>query len=211
MKYKNITEKEKATIQLYNELGKLYRARHNRPSIKLDKPYQSGWQRYFKVRDDIARGPHGKLAADILKVVQHYDYSSREDFHKKSKKTKKLDLIKAGVRKISVREFENKGYPESWKKHFDTYTNKYGQLEYHFNKQWWYTEVIEKYMVTHYYEATAEIDQRLEEVKQIIEHNQLEPVYMGLKKGRNLDEWDLCLDKKRTLSKIAKKEMRDEV
>jgi len=183
MKYKDISEKEKAAVALFKEQGELYAKKFKRPSIPLDKPYQKGWKRYFKVRKDIAASPFGKLAAQILKTINRTDYSSREDFKKKSGKSKKLVEIKVGLRKIPIREWEHNKYPEDWKTLFSPRQNRYGWIEYHFNKPWWFEAVIEKHMITHYYEADAELDERLKEVKQIIEFNNLMPVYFGMKGG----------------------------
>jgi hypothetical protein len=208
MKFKTMSEKEKVTLQLYREQEKLYHDKWVKPSIKLDKPYQKGWKRYFKVREDVARGPLGKIAEKILSVINRIDYSSREDFMKKGRKSKKYEPIKLGVGVIDAREWEKKKYPASWKKYFRLYESKWGQLYYQFQFSWWFTEIIEKHMITHYYEADAEIDSRIAEINKVIEHNKLDAVYMGMKKGRNLDEWDLSLERKKERNKLAKKEMK---
>lgn len=86
--------------------------------IKLDEPYQRGWDRKFVLTDQAERRKDRDVLLAILEVIGTTRFSGRSDFTVRQRKSRAIIEIKQSVRRIWDHEWERKRYPSRWYPHF---------------------------------------------------------------------------------------------
>ena len=77
---------EKQLIQLRKLEVELWKKRRNLPLVPLEIPYQKGWQRNFKLRDDIARSSEASFYKELLGKINTWQFSPEKSFKRKKKR-----------------------------------------------------------------------------------------------------------------------------
>ncbi|WP_294960475.1 hypothetical protein [uncultured Flavobacterium sp.] len=85
---------EKHLIQLRKLEVELWEKRKNLPLVPLKIPYQKGWQRNFKLRDDVARSAEAEFFRNLLEKINTWQFSPEKSFkRKKKRKREKADIF----------------------------------------------------------------------------------------------------------------------
>ncbi|WP_017497132.1 hypothetical protein [Flavobacterium sp. WG21] len=66
---------EKQLIELRKLEVDLWKKRRNLPLVALEVPYQKGWQRNFKLRDDVARSSEASFYTELLEKINTWQFS----------------------------------------------------------------------------------------------------------------------------------------
>lgn len=85
----------------------------------LEKPYQKGWERFYRLtRDARERNDRTTLEA-ILEVIGSKVLHHRPDFRRRGRRSRKICEIEQPLRAISVNEWLYKKYPDPWLRYFN--------------------------------------------------------------------------------------------
>ena len=82
------TARDKHLLALDREHSRLFQAKYNAPIVPLEKPYQRGWIRYFKLTDEALKREDAKILKEVLDRINVVQYSNTRDFSK-TRKTRK--------------------------------------------------------------------------------------------------------------------------
>lgn len=131
-----ITARDKHLLGLYKEYLKLSRVQSSAPLIELDEPYQRGWVRFFRLRDDASRREDASTLKEILDKINVYQYCRKGTFTQKNKKTGTEEPIGHNPKRYIVNEWHLNKWPPIYHKYFEirlvTERNRKNQLEgYH--------------------------------------------------------------------------------
>ncbi|TFF40675.1 hypothetical protein [Mucilaginibacter psychrotolerans] len=187
------TDRDKQLIQLYKRRWALWLQRAQLPPVALAEPYQSGWMRFFVLRDDIKRGPKAEfyetLLAKINTVECHHDKSfkrkkrrkGRYIYKAKEQKLRELDLYDWYHSKPILTERERVCFIR-----VESYNVKARSLQvrYVFTEPWRYVLKIAPYIITHKKALDVDIEAELAYIADRIDSNYLEPRLNRLTRGR---------------------------
>lgn len=162
--------RQKELLKLDTERRKLEDIRRDYPTIELNPPIQTGWEKTFELRDDCTRRSDADVYRRILGVINRKVFCRRKDFVDKwSKKPVilELDIIGEG-------QWEKLDWPEHYKKYFTfgdwvdrccTITKKiYYKRGYKFNQPFYFVERIDPYLMTHRKVMDGEVEGRIGEI-----------------------------------------------
>lgn len=68
---------------------KLWQERQRLPFVPITIPYQKGWVRDFKLRDDIARSNSAAFFTELLNKINTKAFCNEKNFLQKKKKKRK--------------------------------------------------------------------------------------------------------------------------
>ncbi|MFB9080924.1 hypothetical protein ACFFLS_22515 [Flavobacterium procerum] len=169
------TDFEKQLIQLRKLDTELWTKRNNLPLIPLEVPYQRGWKRNFKLRDDVARSSEASFYRELLEKINTWQFSSEKSFKRKKKRKRKgvyVEKIQT-VKEFSEWEWRSSKLEltEKEKAHFYKRERwcsncKRYKIHYVFNEPWRYVLRVSPYMITH----TKMVDSDLESQIKLIEN-----------------------------------------
>jgi hypothetical protein len=228
-------QKDKKKVQL-SEIRKAEKRifeiqRHMRslPREKLEKKIFAGHWRFLKVRADVLRSSIGEQAARVVEACNTYCLGKKKDPNSYKTSTETCYPINGsilngssfhqegqGLRPLYHKEFEKSGFPE------------------HFERKWFNKQAITKSIgsknLVHYKyfpkvpKHMLEFDYKPAYITEVnIKAGDLESELAKLYKfmnanngwnklhGNHKDEWDLSLDKKKSLNKLSEKELRQEL
>ena len=150
-------KKEKEAYRLLkriNQIGPLaHRHYMGTQMVELKEPIRRGWIRFYKVRDDIARGPEGLALEQILELVQNSARCDRKDFMKRdwSKRKNTLKPVEQKLKPLYEKQYIE--LPEHLKKYFTKIEDfsKWGgrKVEYRVYPEWKFKFVVKPYYITH--------------------------------------------------------------
>ena len=75
-----IKDSDKQLRKLDRHNKKLYEAKRHLPLIPLATPYQKGWVRTFRLRDDIARSNSAVFFLALLEKINTKDFCNEKSF-----------------------------------------------------------------------------------------------------------------------------------
>lgn len=166
---------EKQLIQIRKLENELWKKRNDLPLVPLTNPYQKGWQRSFKLREDVARSSDALFYSTLLEKINTWQFCLDKSF-KRKKKRKRRHVY---VEKIqTVKEFSEWDWKspklaltEKEKVHFfkrERWCNacKRYKIHYVFNEPWRYVLRVSPNMITH----TKMVDSILESEIQVVEN-----------------------------------------
>jgi len=166
---------EKQLIQLRELEVELWKKRRDLPLVPLEIPYQKGWQRNFKLRDDVARSSEASFYIELLEKINTWQFSSEKSFKKRKKRKRKhlyvekLQTVKEFSEwewKSSKLELTEKEKAHFYKRERWCSNCKRYKIHYVFNEPWRYVLRVSPYMITH----TKMVDSDLESQIQLIDN-----------------------------------------
>ncbi|MBE8724144.1 hypothetical protein [Flavobacterium hungaricum] len=185
---------EKQLIQLDKLEKKLWKERNNLPWIPLEEPYQKGWQRNFKLREDVARSSEGEFYNTLLEKINTWQFSSEKTFKKKKSKRRKnasseqIQRLKEFTEgewsspklELSDREKVHFSRQERWSKTFQRY-----RIHYVFNESWRYVLHVKPYMITHQKMLDSDLESQIKLIENYISNYNLQNKINKLVKGHS--------------------------
>ncbi len=165
--------RDKHLLRLERELTRLRKAKWNAPIIPLEHPYQRGWVKTFKLRDDALHHPEVKVFRAVLLVVNQKVTSRNRDFVHKNGGPHVLR-----PRIIPVCEWVRRPWPFSHQRLF-----AYGQWEleeiylwtthqqrnwirgFRLMRTWWLEKIVGPLMITHQKVDLPEVRSRIAEIE----------------------------------------------
>ncbi|QSW89500.1 hypothetical protein J0383_01490 [Flavobacterium endoglycinae] len=166
---------DKQLIQLRKLEKELWNKRRDLPLVPLEVPYQKGWQRNFKLRDDVAKSSEAPFYIELLEKINTWQFSSEKAFKRKKKRKRKYVYVEKfqTVKEFSEWEWKSSKLEltEKEKAHFyrrERWCSNWKQYRIHyvFNEPWRYVLRVSPYMITH----TKMVDSDLESQIQLIEN-----------------------------------------
>ncbi|MGJ8640457.1 MAG: hypothetical protein ACSHYA_13805 [Opitutaceae bacterium] len=175
----NIAARDKHYLALYREYLKLLKVESDAPLIELDTPYQRGWVRYFRLREDALTRDDAGTLKEVLERVNVYQYCRKGTFTQKHGKSKKLVPIGHHLKWFTVNDARWLKWPERYKKYFElrllTQVNCNNQIVRNHRCVFMYPQYcvshIEKYYVTHRRVCMPEVVSRIAELEEYFEQN----------------------------------------
>jgi hypothetical protein len=199
MLIKKQLQERKKVFRAVRDLNKQYEIRSTAKLIPLEKPIQTGWKKRHVLRDDCSRRQDAKVFSTILKVIDVPVFCRRKDFIASDKRTK----IKAGLKIIGPGEWDNLDWPEHYKKKYFKYgywsefnvnginhSSRTFKLGYAFIYDFYFTEDIQPYFITHRLPKLPEVETRISELKSFITNHGDWGKHFYWKKGTNCDDID---------------------
>lgn len=158
---------EKQLIQLRKREIELWDKRRNLPLVPLINPYQKGWQRCFKLREDVSRSSESEFYRTLLEKINTWQFSPDKSFKKKKKRKRRHVYIEKiqTVKEFSEWEWRSPKLELTEKEKVHFYKRerwcsncKRYKIHYVFNEPWRYVLRVSPYMITH----TKMVDSDLE-------------------------------------------------
>lgn len=203
-------KKDKSILAYVRELDELHKISWNAPLIKLAKPYQNGWTKYFALRDDYTRRADAKAHFDILAEIGGEAFCRKVDFVDRHGKS-----YGPGLRIIGKNEWEALGWPEHYKKYFSFgiyYENNYNfrsyKEGYKFVRPFCFVEQIRPHFVTHTRTIYPDVESRKQKLRNKFDQERWWDRFNKLK-GRRRGSYDYRGAKARYLQAIGTKEMEE--
>jgi hypothetical protein len=171
---------EKKLRALAIERRELYKQQRELGWIELEKPIVRGWKRYFVLREDVARSKQKAFFETLLEKINTVQLSHRKDFKKKKRQFgKKIyvdkqqyplplsvnDILKLKVTEKELAYFEER---EIIKKPYDRPVKRFV-----FTEPWRFTLRIRPNLITKVRAQDTELEQRITEISNYIDQNNL--------------------------------------
>lgn len=80
---------KKRLLKLDKERDKLWDQKDQIQWLELEEPYQKGYERFFILRDDIARSSRADFFESLLRKINTIQYSDNRKFLKRKEKIEK--------------------------------------------------------------------------------------------------------------------------
>jgi hypothetical protein len=219
-KISEIRATHKRICEIQDEINKL-------PRVKLDKKIFAGHWRFLKVRSDVLRSSIGKQVEQVVNACNTHCLGKKKDPSTYKTATETCypingSLINGGItwkqgqglRPLNKDQYENANFPEHFKtKWFDVLTTyikagtKNIPVERYFPK-------IPPHMLEYDYKPAyitevkpshGDLESELAKHYRFMNNNNgWQVIYDNIK-----DEWDLSLDKKKKLTKLKDKEIKE--
>ncbi len=200
---------EKKLLQLDKERKNLRKAKDELPYIELQEPYQKGWERFFVLRDDVARSNTANFYTNILQKINTVKYCTRKDFKKRKRvKGKKIDVLKIQYTKaFDQSEFDKLNFTEkeaalfSWEL-IKQWNNKYVKMLV-FNEPWRFVLKIAPHIITHAKMVDVKLESEIKEIENFIDRNNLQHK-IGKAKSKSYNyKWDYNIKEKYKFKKMC--------
>ena len=184
---------EKQLIQLSKLEKELWKKRNNLPLIPLETPYQKGWQRYFILREDVARSNHALFYNNLLEKINTVQHSSEKSFKKKKKKSRKdvcndrPQFLKEffeyewASSKLDLTEKEKAHFHkvERWWPNWKCY-----RIHYVFDEPWRFVFRVRPNMITHTKMVDADLESEIANLSNYLTKNFLRYSMLKIVHGR---------------------------
>lgn len=201
-------------------IDELNRGRWGAKPIPLKKKIFTGHWRHLAVRADVLRSSIGQDVAAVVAACDHWVLGKKKEEKSYNCTTEVLFGKKPAripgqyLQPISQKEAEKAGFsPAFLRKWFDRHTETIGAGTKTFERHHYYPKVrphmIEFAFKPAFIVATTHPNPDAEsELARLYKFMDAHDGWTKLQ-GRHRDEWDLSLDKKRTLEKLRAKEQRE--
>lgn len=186
---------DKQLIQLRREGLTLHIQRRNLGWEPLVPPIQKGWNRFFVLREDVARGNQAEFFENILMKINTCEWSHRKDFKVRKRR---YGRYKYGVREQSLLkpyacEFEKLGFTESEKQFFhEKWEYDYRRRlvkRFVFNEPWRFVLRIKPNIIDKVRKRDELIEKRIIEIDRFVKWNNHQPRLLKLFNGRYYGWW----------------------
>lgn len=184
---------EKETQRLLRRVQKLSdnKFKHTGELFELETPIFDGWEREFKVRDDIARSPEGPDLQRVLEFVQCKMLRSNKKFIvRTSKRRKEYKPIVQELETLSEKSFEK--VPDDLKKYFYKYEKQFSwggpRMVWGVIHPWKFEFVIKKHYRTHVPVTSSELDSEYERVSNKLWNHDMLAFKYGSARSRGAEE-----------------------
>ncbi|KAA5533521.1 hypothetical protein F0919_13350 [Taibaiella lutea] len=185
-------DSEKQLRALHKLENKLWREKQNLPFVPLEIPYQKGWVRTFRLRDDVARSNQAEFYQTLLKKINTKDFCNDKSFlrKKRGKRKKGYEPKEQWLRTFTEEEWSNPKLKitEQEKQHFflKEYPMSHSKCikkRYTFIEPWRYVFQIKPHMITHAKLVDEVLEQQMQQLENRIERHHLYPKIRKLMHG----------------------------
>ncbi|WP_145856550.1 hypothetical protein [Pedobacter suwonensis] len=192
------TDRDKQLIKLSKRRSELCKQIRALPKVPLEKPYQSGWKRYFVLRSDIAVSIRAEFYATLLAKINTVEYHHDKTFKRKKRRRGRYgyEIKKHSLRVLTpyLWESSNLGLTEQEKACFsqvELYNVKTREQEirYVFTEPWRYSLKIAPHMITHKKLLDTELVSEADLIENRIKCNNLGGRMHVLTNGRKYNFW----------------------
>nr|WP_294780218.1 hypothetical protein [uncultured Flavobacterium sp.] len=173
---------EKQLIQLNKFEDELLEKRRNLPLVQLEIPYQKGWQRNFKLRDDVAKSSEALFYSELLEKINTWQFSPEKSFKRKKKRksrnvyVEKIQTVKEFSEwewKSSKLELTEKEKALFYKRERWCSNCKRYKIHYVFSQPWRYVLRVSPYMITHTKMVDSDLESQIQSIRNYIENHNL--------------------------------------
>lgn len=160
-------------------------------TLQLPEPVQRGWMRHYVISEKIGNHKHRAIFQDILEVIGTTAWSKTPDFRALRRRNKKCVLTEVDqpLKVISVSRWEERQYPEAWKRYFCLEPVRHKQLwhqTYVFAHRRVFEFKVEPLFVTEVKVPDPAVEKRMSEIEQRLCHRYLSPRLdwlLGIRRG----------------------------
>ncbi|KRD10170.1 hypothetical protein ASE21_10635 [Flavobacterium sp. Root901] len=183
---------DKQLIQLRKLEVELWNKRRDLPLVPLEIPYQKGWQRNFKLRDDVARSSEASFYRELLEKINTWQFSPEKSFKRKKKRKGKHVYVEKiqNVKEFSPSEWTSSKneLTEKEKVHFykrERWCSNFKRYKVHyvFNEPWRYVLRVSPHMVTHTRMVDSDLESEIDIIDNYIVNHNLRDKINKLVKG----------------------------
>jgi len=156
--------------------------------VELPKPIRHGYKRSFVLRDDVARSDDAKILREVLKEIQHVQFSKNKEFEYRNYTDRKMKPMEHEPNPIEHKkwnELQKKSatfkiarvidmFEEIWiaNRDFRGRIMKSGRNVFVFRKRWMLAEKVEPNYMTHRFIINPQLESELQELhNHIVNHN----------------------------------------
>jgi hypothetical protein len=186
--------KGKEVRKIYNEYCRQWTERRTHGEWVRVAPYQLGWTRHFKLRDDISRRSDAEWIQKALDLVNTFQYCRNKKFVRRTHK-KQVVVIEQTLRHISVEKFEKlepriaKYFRRGW---YFPRANGEPYEVYYFIHDYWAVFAVEPNMIVEQWVPDRRWEQKMGELRLKIERHNLWPkINRELGWSNHSKEWRL--------------------
>ena len=176
---------EKWIRSLYRELQDLIERQQNTPKVKLDEPFQRGFERFFVLTEEALRRSDAQEMEEALEYFQNYQHCRKGIFaerywksHRRKEKAPSehflvrphlVRLLKKGISQTSLRYVSSTRYDLS-----DRFINRQALMKYdcRHRVRFRYPKLIhsqvQPHIVTHLPLHDRDLEARIEEIQKIL-------------------------------------------
>jgi hypothetical protein len=192
------TDRDKQLIRLSKRRSELWMQIRTLPMVPLEKPYQSGWKRYFVLRADIAFSVRAEFYTTLLAKINTVEYHHDKTFKRKKRRKGRYgyEIKKQSLRELTPYLWESSslGLTEQEKTCFSqvemyNVSTRQQEIRYVFNEPWRYRLKISPNMVTHKKLLDTDLVRELDLINNHIKGNNLDGRMHALTNGRKYNSW----------------------
>ncbi|NML35851.1 hypothetical protein HHL17_01460 [Chitinophaga sp. G-6-1-13] len=176
-----ITARDKEILRLDKYRRALWRKSREPLYVPLKPPIQKGYERFFILRDDVARGKQASFFQEILVKINTVQYFHRKDFKKKKRlRGKKVWVDKEqSLRRLDLWEFDKLRFTQQEAAYFEVQqeVRKCGKKEVPvmvFKEPWRFILRVRPHMLTHQRIVDPVLESQIQEIDNYITSRQLE-------------------------------------
>ena len=174
---------EKQLIQVSKLEKELWKKHRDLPLVPLITPYQKGWERYFVLREDVARSGDALFYNVLLEKINTVQYAPDKSFKKKKRKkgmyvyNDKQQTVKDFFEyewaspKLELTEKEKAHFHkvERWSDNWKCY-----RIHYVFDEPWRFVLRVRPNMITHTKMVDADLESEIDNLGNYIMNNFLQ-------------------------------------
>lgn len=223
-KARHKTKEERALLALERESRELHTLLREAPLVKLEKPYQRGWERYFILTEEATRRKDAGRLQELLKHVQNHQFSKNALFSSPvAKKSKRRTFHKHKLKSFTALELIKAQIPEEFLQYFSVQKRRPvtrehllvllrsgfgGRITLRYPQ--YFRRKMEPYMITHRKVALPEVESRLHEIEETIYSPE---IHGRLRRMHGCRSWcyDYSPQKENRLKNLHKQEIKEEI
>jgi hypothetical protein len=184
---------EKRLIQLDKQENRLRAEKHKLPWVPLSEPYQKGWKRFFILREDVRRSENAGFYQSLLDKINTIQYTRDKDFRvkKRQRRGKVYAIQPQSVRTFTEMEWHSPKLPLTEKEKLSfclvkrwSNSSKCRIIEYEYMEPWRFVLQVRPHMITQVRMIDAELESKLQRLKNFIERNHLDHKIYKMTRGR---------------------------
>lgn len=180
---------DKLLLRLDRERQQLRKAWHQAPVIPLEVPYQQGWVRFFKLREDAQRREDVEYLREILTHVNTYQYSRDGNFVERVHVKGRQNPWRHEPQPFLLDDPMLATWPSWFRRYFEirmlqttNWRGKHTHVPHYVFKYPYYLKtVVQKHFVTHTRVRMGDIEARLAEIEAYLRHHHASPRLRWLK------------------------------
>jgi hypothetical protein len=170
--------RDKRLLRLERELNRLRRAQGHAPVIPLERPYQRGWFKTYRLREDAWHHPETLVFQAVLKVVNQVVHCANRDFVGRND-----EPVALRPKIIPVSDWKRLVWPLSHQRLFayglwpveDLYPwcllhYRNSVRGFRLMRTWWLEEETGPWMITHQRVELPEVRSRIAEIEAHLRH-----------------------------------------
>ena len=191
-----IEDRDKQLLALGNERTKLYRQIRNLPDEPLNPPIQRGWQRFFVLRDDVARSAKAAFYESILRHINTTQRHHDRRFVKRKRKFGRKYYVprEQHLARLDEWEWRNAAFTPAEAALFEVRgeTNPPGRgvrVQRVFTEPWRFRLQVAPFMVTHRRVKDSELEARLAAVRRVLDNADISGRLDKLTRGNVYGWW----------------------